>query len=329
MLRCHLPGGLTDVVSTNANTSVVNYEDLRTVDTSADGQFVAYVANTDSGGVNTAIWLWDATTGTNMLVSTTVSSNVPVNVVCYAPVTDSSGRYVVFLSNATNLTANALAGGFHLYCRDTQAGTTVLVDADTNGVGMGVSPETFPTWDASARYLTFESAGLSDRNQYFDVLVYDFMSNATEVVSAPNPAFSFPSPDGPSVLLSGSFSTEASYVAFASDADNLAPNATNGYRNVYVSDLLADDNILVSVNTNGVAGAGNSSQPSISGDGRFVAFTSWAGDLAPGDTNHACGRVRPRFGMGHHHAGKPQHQRHRPGQQQFVHARSSAATAGL
>ena len=77
----------------------------------------------------------------------------------------------MFLSNATNLTANALAGGFHLYCRDTQAGTTVLVDADTNGVGMGVSPETFPTWDASARYLTFESAGLSDRNQYFDVLV--------------------------------------------------------------------------------------------------------------------------------------------------------------
>ena len=57
MLRCHLPGGLTDVVSTNANAPVVNYEDIRTVDTSADGQFVAYVANTDSGGVNTAIWL--------------------------------------------------------------------------------------------------------------------------------------------------------------------------------------------------------------------------------------------------------------------------------
>ena len=114
----------------------------------------------------------------------------------------------------------------------------------------------------------------------------DLMSNSTEIVSAPNPAFAFPSPDGPSVLLSGSFSTEASYVAFVSDADNLAPNATNGYRNVYVGDLLADDYILVSVNTNGLAGAGNSSQPSISGDGRFVAFTSWAGDLAPADTNH-------------------------------------------
>ncbi|HTQ51177.1 MAG TPA: hypothetical protein VMJ12_10730 [Candidatus Acidoferrales bacterium] len=287
VLRCHLPSGLTDVVSTNINAPPVNPEDTRTVDMSADGRFVASVANTDSGGVNTAIYLWDAITGTNVLVSATLSNIVPTNVVCYAPVIDPSGRYVAFLSDATNLTTNTLSGAFHLYSRDTQAGTTVLVDANTSGVGMGVNQETFPTWNASARYLTFESAGLSDRNQYFDTLVYDFLSNATEIVSAPNPAFSFPSPDGPSVLLSGSFSTEASYVAFASDADNLAPNATNGYRNVFVSDLLAGDNILVSVNTNSVAAAGNSSQPSISGDGRFVVFTSWAGDLVPGDANHA------------------------------------------
>lgn len=287
VLRCHLPGGLTDLVSTNANAPTVNYEDIRTVDLSADGRFVASVANTDSGGVNTAVYLWDAMTGTNMLVSATVSNTVPTNVVCYVPVIDPSGRYVAFLSNATNLTSNALSGAFHLYSRDTQAGTTVLVDANASGVGMGVSPETFPSYDATARYLTFESAGLSDRNQYYDALVRDLVSNATELVSAPNPAFAFPSPDGPSVLLSGSFSTEASYVAFASDADNRAPDVTNGYRNVYVGDLLSDDCILVSANTNGVAGTGNSSQPSISGDGRFVAFTSWAGDLVPGDTNHA------------------------------------------
>ncbi len=287
VLRYTLQSGLTDVVNTNANAPVFNYEDIHPLDMSADGRFVASVANTDSGGVNTAIWLWDATTGTNVLVSATVSNTVPTNAVCYAPVIDPSGRYVAFLSNATNLTTNALADGFHLFCRDTQAGTTVLVDANTNGVGMGVSPETFPSWDATARYLTYESAGLSDRNQYFDVLLHDFLSNSTEIVSAPNPAFSFPSPDGPSVLLSGSFSTMASYVAFVSDADNLAPGATNGYRNVYVGDLLAHDNILVSMNTNGVAGTGNSSQPSISGDGRYVAFASWAGDLVPGDTNDA------------------------------------------
>jgi Tol biopolymer transport system component len=287
VLRWHLPGGSTDVVSTNANAPVYNYEDIHTVDMSADGRFVASVANTDSGGVNTAIWLWDAVTGTNLLVSATVSNSVPTNVVCCAPLLDASGRYVAFMSNATNLTTNALSGAFHLYCRDTQAGTTVLVDANTNGVGMGVSPETFPSWDAAARYLTYENAGVSDRNQYFDVLLCDLMSNATEVVSVPGPAFSFQSPDGPSVLLSGSFSTEASHVAFVSDADNLAPGATNGYRNVYVGDLLAGDNILVSANTNGVAGSGNSSQPSITADGRFVAFTSWANDLVPGDANHA------------------------------------------
>ena len=192
VLRWHLPGGSTDVVSTNANAPVYNYEDIHTVDMSADGRFVASVANTDSGGVNTAIYLWDATTGTNLLVSATVSNTVPANVVCYAPVVDATGRYVAFLSNATNLTTNALSGAFHLYCRDTQAGATVLVDANTNGVGMGVSPETFPSWDATARYLNYESAGVSDRNQYFDVLLCDLMSNATEVVSVPEPGVFVP-----------------------------------------------------------------------------------------------------------------------------------------
>ena len=43
------------------------------------------VGNTDSGGVNTAIYLWDATTGTNLLVSATMSNTVPSNAVCYAP----------------------------------------------------------------------------------------------------------------------------------------------------------------------------------------------------------------------------------------------------
>ena len=77
VLRCHLPGGSTDVVNTNANAPVANYEDIRTVDMSADGQFVASVANTDSGGVNTAIWLWDAATGTNLLVSATGPASTP------------------------------------------------------------------------------------------------------------------------------------------------------------------------------------------------------------------------------------------------------------
>jgi Tol biopolymer transport system component len=288
VLRCHLPDGLTDVVNTNANAPTISYEDIRTVDMSPDGRSVAAVVNTDSGGVNSAIYLWDADTGTNLLVSPALSNNVPASGSSYAPLIDPSGRYLAFLSNSRNLTTNQLSGAVHLYCFDTRADAIFLVDAGTNGVGLGVSPETFPGWSANAQSLSYESAGTGDRNRFVDVMVCDLESNATEIVSAPAAACAFPSSDGPSLLFGDCISTTARYVALASDADNLTASATNGYRNVYVSDLVMGTNVLVSVNTNGVAASGNSSQPSLSGNGRFVAFTSTASDLVPGDNNNSC-----------------------------------------
>ena len=288
VLRCHLPDGITDVVTTNANAPIVNYEDIRTVDLSADGRYVATVVNNDSDGVNTAIDLWDAVTGTNVLVSPALGNNEPASGSSYAPVMDSSGQYIAFLSNSTNLTTNLLSAGFHLYCCEVSAASTFLVDADTNGVGQGVSAETFPSWSADAQFLAYESAGASDRNRFFDVMVRDLGANATEIVSAPAAVFALPSSDGPSLLFSGCVSATARYVAFASDADNLAPGITNGYRNVFVSDLVLGTNWLVNANTNGIAAAGNSSQPSLSGNGRWVAFVSTASDLVAGDSNESC-----------------------------------------
>jgi hypothetical protein len=51
------------------------------------------------------------------------------------PLVDPSGRFVLFLSTATGLTTNVVAGDFHLYLRDLLAGSTSLLDADTNGFG--------------------------------------------------------------------------------------------------------------------------------------------------------------------------------------------------
>ena len=83
-------------------------------------------------------------------------------------------------------------------------------------------------------------------------------------------------------------STNGRFVAFYSDADNLVPNDTNGCRDVFVRDLIAGVNFLVSVNTNGNAsGDGISTDPAISGDGRYVAFTSSADNLVVVDTNRS------------------------------------------
>jgi Tol biopolymer transport system component len=65
------------------------------------------------------------------------------------------------------------------------------------------------------------------------------------------------------------------------------PNDTNGCQDVFVRDMLYGTNLLVSVATNGGSADFSSSDPAISGDGRYVAFTSSADNLVPGDNNKA------------------------------------------
>ena len=62
---------------------------------------------------------------------------------------------------------------------------------------------------------------------------------------------------------------------------------TNGLRDVFVRDLNSGTNILVSVDTNGLPAAGFSSEASITGDGRYVVFSSSAPSLVPGDVNNS------------------------------------------
>ena len=82
-------------------------------------------------------------------------------------------------------------------------------------------------------------------------------------------------------------SADGRYVAFESVASNLVPGDNNGQYDVFVHDRLAGDTTRVSVGPAGVEGQGISWLPSISGDGRYVAFSSSASNLVPGDTNDA------------------------------------------
>jgi Tol biopolymer transport system component len=82
-----------------------------------------------------------------------------------------------------------------------------------------------------------------------------------------------------------SISADGRYVVFDSYASNLVPGDTNGINDVFVRDLLTGTTDIVSVNSNGVQGTDDSRAPSISADGRYVAFQSYAYNLIPGDEN--------------------------------------------
>jgi Tol biopolymer transport system component len=283
ILRHNLTTGITDVVHTNANVSPTSFEDINALDLTPDGRYIAFVANDSVPAAATCAYRWDAQAGASLLVSTNLTGGVTAGSAVAWPVMDVSGRYVVFHSTATDLTTNGSAGVF--VC-DMQAGTTRMVNVDSNGASLSVNPAAVPVVSEDGRWVAFECPD-AGRNYQSDILLRDLALEATELISVRHPGLPSLSPNGPSGFSTLSLSADGLRVAFTSEAGNLVPGDTNGYRDVFVRDLVNGTNLLVSVGTNGVPGSGFSSEPSISGSGRYVAFSSTANDLVTGDTNKA------------------------------------------
>ena len=85
--------------------------------------------------------------------------------------------------------------------------------------------------------------------------------------------------------LTPSISGDGRYVAYASLATNLVAGDTNAFSDVFVHDRQTGATTRVSVSSNGAQANAGSVSPSISADGRYVAFTSGASNLVAGDTN--------------------------------------------
>jgi Tol biopolymer transport system component len=294
ILRYNLSSGQTDLVSTNAYVPLTSfdYENIRDLDSSADGRFIAFIANTNGiSSATTCLEVWDGRTGATTLASGGLNNGVPAGSVCDWPVLDPAGQWVAFLGSAVNLVTNSVVGDYHLYLRDLRSGATTLLDADTNGVGSPLSSATVPALSADGRYAAFECGDSSlvanDRNRDSDVFVRDLTVGVTELISAHDPALASATPNGPSTFSPCTVSADGRFVAFASDADNLAANVTNGDRDIFVRDLASGTNLLVSISTNGSNGDGLSTDPMLSANGRYVAFTSSADNLVTGDTNKA------------------------------------------
>jgi Tol biopolymer transport system component len=83
-------------------------------------------------------------------------------------------------------------------------------------------------------------------------------------------------------------SAEGRYVAFLSYASNLVPGDSNGVGDVFVHDRQTGITERVSVDSAGNQGNDHSGYPSLSADGRYVAFQSSASNLVPGDNNGHC-----------------------------------------
>ena len=118
-------------------------------------------------------------------------------------------------------------------------------------------------------------------NNTSDIFVRDTLTNTTTRVSVDS--------EGNQVNASSShssISTDGRFVAFSSRASNLVPGDTNNTRDIFVRDTLTNTTTRVSLDSAGNQANEGANNPSISVSGRFVAFSSRASDLVPGDTNN-------------------------------------------
>ncbi len=82
-----------------------------------------------------------------------------------------------------------------------------------------------------------------------------------------------------------SISSDGRFVAFESDATNLVANDTNNVTDVFVADVQYGSIERISLGLSGVEANGASTNPVISGNGRYIVFESFASNLVSGDTN--------------------------------------------
>ncbi len=82
-----------------------------------------------------------------------------------------------------------------------------------------------------------------------------------------------------------SISSDGRYVLFATDADNLVSDDSNGYSDIFRKDMSTGETIRVSTSSSGAQGNNNAGSANISDNGQYVVFSSSASNLVSGDTN--------------------------------------------
>ncbi len=142
----------------------------------------------------------------------------------------------------------------------------------------------YPEVSGNGRFVIYQSTATDivtgDTNSRLDVFLYDRSTGNTERVSR-----GAMGAQGNHDSREGAVSEDGRYVAFTSRASNFVAGDTNNSGDVFVLDRTLDTIELVSKSTAGTLGDSASDQPSISSDGRYVAFRSSATNLVAGDTN--------------------------------------------
>ncbi len=272
---------------------------------SADANSVIFVSGAgnlipgaDANGNLRDIYLRNISQGTTTRISSSAagvqgngdSSTLALNPTGVTP-------FVAFSSTSTNLTAGNTNGFEQVYLKDPASGLVIPISTNTNG-NFGDNDSYNPVISGNGQFVAFISYAsnlFDDSTAAPDVVVKNLTTGAVTVVTA----------DENGAQINGniseiSISDDGRYVAFATDANDASPDDANGQFDIYVKDLVSGTLTLVSQSGAGTVGNGNSTDPVLSADGRYIAFISTSNNLVTGDTNSTSDAFRSDWQAGAH-----------------------------
>ena len=251
----------------------------------ANGEIVAFysdASNLVAGDSNGQTDVFVRSLGTNSTVLVSVAADGgSANGPSLFPSLSANGRYVAFQSQASNLVAGDNNAAADIFVRDLETGTTVRV-CNVQGNRFSFTPAI----SDNGQVVAFASAASNlvdgDSNGFVDIFVCTVEGGTPERVSLNSAGAEG---NGDSIL--PAISADGRFVGFKSLATNLVPDDRNGVVDVFLRDRQAGTTERISVDRFGGNADDFSFPPSVSDDGRFVAFGSAANDLIEFDTNHA------------------------------------------
>jgi cold shock CspA family protein len=279
----------TALISVASDGTQANYtsHDPYITDNGRYVTFSSLASNLVEGDTNESedVFVHDRSTGETSRVSI-ASGGTQGNDESAHPSISVDGGFVAFYSAASNLVSGDTNEAWDIFVHNRTTGNTKRVSLSSDGTQAN-DYSYDPAISADGAFVTFSSSATNlvggDTNDTEDIFVHERATGKTTRASlASDGAQGNDSSDQP--LISG----DGRFVTFLSWASNLVGGDTNNVLDIFVRDLENRETSRVSVASDGTQANDSSENPTISTDGRYVAFMSYAFNLVPGDTNLAC-----------------------------------------
>jgi len=204
--------------------------------------------------------------------------------VSFFPSISAEGQFIAFQSDAANLVADDDNRTTDIFVHTLATGKTELISRNNRGQ-IGNAASSLPRISAEGRYVVFQSQASNlvrqDHDNYLNVFLYDRQTQRIEQINVNSKGQPARGNSYDAVI-----SATGRYVAFSSEAANLASNDQNQTSDIFLHDRTTGTTRLISMTPSGIAGNEASFETAISADGCYLAFTSRADDLVAEDHNN-------------------------------------------